>query len=133
MSTDAGDWASYVGNRAKENRRKRVARAKARKPSKMIGRRFGRLVVLRRWAPGGYGCQTLWECRCDCGAIKIVGYASLLGKTRGCGNHDGRTRGRFRKGVTQGPQSAEHRRKISQGVAAYWQAKRDRLTGGRPA
>jgi hypothetical protein len=51
----------------------------------LTNQRFGRLVVLRPCGRDKWG-KLLWECRCDCGEIKIVGKHDLLtGNTRSCG------------------------------------------------
>lgn len=47
------------------------------------GRRFGRLLVLKR-APSKNGC-TRWKVRCDCGTVKIVFATALNGDTLSCG------------------------------------------------
>jgi hypothetical protein len=45
----------------------------------LIGRRFGRWLVIRR-------VQPFWECKCDCGTVRPVRANDLLsGKTRSCG------------------------------------------------
>ena len=52
----------------------------------MIGRRFGRLVVLSR--AGSKGKNILWKCRCDCGTETEVlthHLTSLKDGTRSCG------------------------------------------------
>jgi len=51
----------------------------------LVGRRFGRLVVLER--AGSNKDSALWRCRCECGAETIVARANLLGthNTRSCG------------------------------------------------
>jgi hypothetical protein len=51
----------------------------------LTGRRFGRLVVLRREGryPGG---ATTWSCRCDCGTVKTIARGNLIkGNTVSCG------------------------------------------------
>ena len=45
------------------------------------GQKFGRLTVIRR-VPGS---GTPWECRCDCGNIKIVTGGNLVANTKSCG------------------------------------------------
>lgn len=51
----------------------------------LVGRRFGRLVVLkacekRRWK------AIVWECRCDCGErAYIIGRNLVSGRTKSCG------------------------------------------------
>lgn len=59
----------------------------ARKTKAMIGRRFGRWLVI---APGGRRSPTdrraRWVCRCDCGMVRTVSGESLrLGSSRSCG------------------------------------------------
>lgn len=50
-----------------------------------IGARFARLVVVRA-APADSRNNKRWECRCDCGATKVVYAANLRhGKTKSCG------------------------------------------------
>lgn len=50
----------------------------------LTGRRFGRLIVLRKvTVPGAR--NAMWECRCDCGAL-TTGAGANLGKTKfSCG------------------------------------------------
>lgn len=49
------------------------------------GRRFGRLLVLRRSVTCPYG-GWYWTCECDCGTVKDVVQPNLIrGKTRSCG------------------------------------------------
>lgn len=50
----------------------------------LVGRRFGRLVVVCR--DGSKWRKSLWQCRCDCGNIKLVTSRSLIvGGTKSCG------------------------------------------------
>ncbi len=51
----------------------------------LIGRRYGRLVVLRR--SQNKGRSPMWRCRCDCGAVEkdISGCALKSGATSSCG------------------------------------------------
>ena len=50
----------------------------------LTGKRFGRLLVLRR-LPNA--CRrSLWECQCDCGTVtQVLGDALKIGTTRSCG------------------------------------------------
>lgn len=49
----------------------------------LVGRRFGRLIVIRRHRDGER--HTKWLCRCDCGKKKIVASDKLLnGETKSC-------------------------------------------------
>lgn len=51
----------------------------------ITGRRFGRLVVLRRESIDAHWNPT-WLCQCDCGKTAIVtGHALRQGETRSCG------------------------------------------------
>lgn len=52
--------------------------------SKLVGRRFGRLLVLRL---DDVVCgHSLWMCRCDCGTIKSISGSSLIqGHASSCG------------------------------------------------
>lgn len=55
------------------------------KSPEMIGKRFGRLVVLIA-AGKTAAAKPLWECACDCGAIHTaIGAQLRSGKTRSCG------------------------------------------------
>lgn len=50
-----------------------------------VGKRFGRLLVLKRMANNSFG-QTRWKCQCDCGNTKtIIGYSLKTGITKSCG------------------------------------------------
>lgn len=51
------------------------------KPSEdLTGKRFGRWTVL------GYVGKSKWECKCDCGAIRVISSNALkCGRTKSCG------------------------------------------------
>ena len=53
----------------------------------LLGRRFGRLLVLELAGNATTGrCGVLWRCRCDCGTVKDVLSNSLIrGLTKSCG------------------------------------------------
>lgn len=56
-----------------------------RKKIELIGKRFGRLVVVRE-AGRAKNRAVLWECKCDCGNISIVQGAHLRGgSNKSCG------------------------------------------------
>jgi hypothetical protein len=56
-----------------------------RKVKNYVGQRFGRLTVLERVIRPDLG-RTFWQCRCDCGAEKVVLALHLRnGNTRSCG------------------------------------------------
>ncbi len=49
----------------------------------LVGRRFARLLVIRR--ASNRGCNTYWLCQCDCGnRIEVAGQHLKLGKTLSC-------------------------------------------------
>ena len=51
----------------------------------MIGRRFGRLTVLKE-SPSRKWSQVWWECKCDCGNTKIVAGRDLrFDRVQSCG------------------------------------------------
>lgn len=51
----------------------------------LVGQRFGKLMVLKFSGTDKRGATT-WECKCDCGNIKIIGRNSLkYGSSRSCG------------------------------------------------
>lgn len=55
-----------------------------RRCANLVGRVFGRLLVIERDA--GKKARTYWICNCDCGAVRSVWSAHLLrGHTRSCG------------------------------------------------
>ena len=50
----------------------------------LIGKRFGRLVVIERVLSSKKGAQ--WLCQCDCGAKKVISSESLIhNRTKSCG------------------------------------------------
>lgn len=53
----------------------------------MIGKRFGRLVVIEEGKKPKNSRQKFWVCRCDCGNITrpIFGSSLRLGRTKSCG------------------------------------------------
>jgi hypothetical protein len=51
----------------------------------LVGKRFGRLVVVSEHGKTQYGV-ILWECKCDCGnTIYVVGQSLRSGATKSCG------------------------------------------------
>jgi hypothetical protein len=56
------------------------------KPSSLVGKRFGKLVVLERVANDRHG-KSCWRCECDCGSTHRVinGSPLRMGRTRSCG------------------------------------------------
>jgi len=56
------------------------------KAQNLIGKKFGRLIVLDYYKKGNTTRNTLYLCKCSCGNIKIVSQKELLsGKTKSCG------------------------------------------------
>lgn len=50
----------------------------------LTSKKFGRLLVIKR--AGVVNRKTMWECRCDCGNIKVIdGYNLRNGITQSCG------------------------------------------------
>jgi len=62
----------------------------------LIGKRFGRLVVLsfdKVTRSLGGRSRSIWLCKCDCGLIREVGRSNLLtGNTASCGCQSGDTK-----------------------------------------
>lgn len=57
------------------------------KPNKedLIGKRFGKLVVIK-FSHTNKNYRSYWECKCDCGNIKIISRHSLIsGRSKSCG------------------------------------------------
>jgi hypothetical protein len=77
----------------------------------LIGRRFGRLVVLERGLPDKWGSCS-WFCRCDCGELRTVNGAKLRSKeTNSCGclNREKKHTNTLRHGhARKGKQSIEY-------------------------
>lgn len=59
------------------------------KISDITGKRFGRLVAIKRVESIQYPCGaklSAWECKCDCGNTKVVTLSALTtGNTQSCG------------------------------------------------
>ena len=54
----------------------------------LVGKRFGRLIVIKRVPPPlkDKTKKPYWLCKCDCGKIKVVLSTSLIGgRTKSCG------------------------------------------------
>lgn len=57
----------------------------------LAGRRFGKLLVIRRLSPKTRSGRKriFWRCRCDCGATKAIAHYALVGRgrrtTKSCG------------------------------------------------
>lgn len=55
-----------------------------RQAEDLTGRRYGRLIVIRRGP--NQGKRVMWLCKCDCGTEKVIGGQDLRnGKTKSCG------------------------------------------------
>lgn len=70
------------GCKTQENRRKNID------TTSQIGKKFGRLTVIKRdlSAKIGHGCSSKWICQCDCGKFISVDLTSLnRGSTKSCG------------------------------------------------
>ena len=85
---DCGNIVTRSGlNLVRKNTRSCGCLSQERRWSRLIdlsGKRFGRMTALKR-APNR-GNDTMWQCRCDCGSIRIVGAPSLVsGSTKSCG------------------------------------------------
>lgn len=57
----------------------------------LTGKRFGKLVVVKRVHPKGHRSNTYWLCKCDCGEYTIASSGNLKGEnTKSCGCISGR-------------------------------------------
>lgn len=96
---DCGNQGRFAGGDLKRGHGRRscgcLRRETAARVAEMLGRRFGRLTVVRHagTAGRGKGRVALWECRCDCGKDVIRRGRNLRGgSTRSCGCTKGRRR-----------------------------------------
>lgn len=73
------------------------------KDNTMIGRKFGRLLVLKEAGRKGKGNIT-YECMCECGKTKVVRGDNLrLGHTKSCGClHSEKSRKNIIKAINHG-------------------------------
>lgn len=56
-----------------------------RKSPKLVGKRFGRLKVIRRNGSSEHK-RALWLCRCDCGnEVTVIGNSLTVGRVNSCG------------------------------------------------
>lgn len=68
----------------------------------LTGKRFGKLVVLRKYDKYKNG-QWKWLCKCDCGRQVVVGSCSLrIGETVSCGCHNRESKKRYNEYVIVG-------------------------------
>lgn len=68
---------------------------------KLLGRRFGKLVVIQSAGSNGY--KSMWKCRCDCGEITTTqGVYLKRGATRSCGCISGQNN--FQHGKIKSPE-----------------------------
>lgn len=51
----------------------------------LVGRRFGKLIVLEETKQRTKSGKKVYKCRCDCGNIKMIGSDSLSSGTKSCG------------------------------------------------
>ena len=92
-SCDCGrDTIVFVGNLTKGatqscgcfEKESRFSRGNHEK--KLIGKRFGHLLVVEKTDKRSANCSVIWRCLCDCGNTVDVSSSHLLrGKTRSCG------------------------------------------------
>jgi hypothetical protein len=82
----------YLDKAARRNalrrlkRRPRVEAKRKQAANRLVGKRFGKLTVLRRYAAGSQYSQPLWDCRCDCGNEVTIWDGNLTnGNTKSCG------------------------------------------------
>lgn len=72
----------------------------------IVGKRFGKLIILGRWGTRGH--QLLWRAKCDCGNVVLVNSANVLRrKTKGCGclrHQAGKNNPAYRHGQTLTPE-----------------------------
>ena len=63
----------------------------------ITGKKFGRLTAIKPVGKNNGG-NYLWQCKCDCGAVKIAAAAKLLnGTTKSCGCYQQESRGQKTK------------------------------------
>ena len=94
-----------------------------KKPSILIGKRFGKLVVVRKWA-GDY-----FECRCDCGAEHYVQHSNLRSGnviSCGCFKKTKEYRAALSRAIAGKPKSEQHRDHLRQSQLQYWASIGDR-------
>ena len=91
---DCGNIKIYRGNQLRKGlviscgcwREERCKNGEVNKGEDLIGKRFGRLTVLKQ-APNctSYGSRQ-WICKCDCESVKVISTHALLSEeTRSCG------------------------------------------------
>lgn len=67
----------------------------------ITGRRFGRLIALRRTTNHPKSNRTRWECICDCGkSVKVVTFNLTCNDTKSCGCLNKETRYKHGKSYT---------------------------------
>lgn len=70
----------------------------------LIGKRFGRLLVVKRVA--NRGKETVWQCVCDCGTIKEVYAGNLMRlKSTSCGCKTKETKNKCKNGHLRTPKN----------------------------
>ena len=81
---DCGNEIVVVGKNLRNGNTKSCGCQRYKEPENLIGKRFGRVVVLER-----VNIKTrniMWKCLCDCGATKIISGGNLKGgNVRSCG------------------------------------------------
>lgn len=85
---DCGSYCVVEGYLLRKNQVKSCgclynSRRVENKKENIIGKRFGKLQVLREI--GGEKGDTLFECLCDCGNMTIEKWAALIGGKKSCG------------------------------------------------
>jgi hypothetical protein len=89
------------------------------KPTQMLGKRYGSLIVAARSDIKPHG-KVHWLCKCDCGTEKVICGSSLRsGNTRSCGCGIGESnKRRSRHGMTRTPEHKAWRQMIARCTCA---------------
>jgi hypothetical protein len=90
---------------------------KYRRRNDLNGKRYGRWTVVDRNGSYSNGSWS-WNCRCDCGTLRVISSDSLTGKhTRGCGC-------KRRESLAKLRRSVKFREQVSNGLIRSWASKK---------
>lgn len=94
---ECGNVCTAVGGDLARGKKKSCGCGAKNTPQKFTGKRFGKLLVLRK-DESNHRRYAKWICQCDCGTVKSIAGCNLVsGGTTSCGCSRGKTLGRSDK------------------------------------
>lgn len=83
---ECGNIITVLGSNLQQKKTKSCGCLRTEKANDLIGKRFGRLIVIEKTNKRSKDRGIIWKCKCDCGnECEIRGDSLLSGLTKSCG------------------------------------------------